>query len=217
MKKLLLLGTLAAVAVSAYADYKDYYKVYYNGKEIENEAIIYCSNGETIFGEVNYSADLNFVSVDTETVMEANVRANENSAGYNADTWGVPQVCYTDGNSEAVCLLNPPYIAMLPDSSNKKFEWQLHVNMAAEGAEPIYIFTTKAAEGDLEDYEVIGDSAFTVTIIFSQNSDAKVAGIDKEDETPVYYNLLGKRVDNPTNGVYIVKQGKKVTKRVFGN
>lgn len=43
-----------------------------------------------------------------------------------------------------------------------------------------------------------------------------VAGIEAEENAPVeYYNLQGMRVANPENGLYIVKQGNKVTKRVI--
>ncbi len=43
-----------------------------------------------------------------------------------------------------------------------------------------------------------------------------VAGIEAEENAPVeYYNLQGIRVANPENGLYIVKQGNKVTKRVI--
>ena len=39
---------------------------------------------------------------------------------------------------------------------------------------------------------------------------------DLEENAPVeYYNLQGMRVANPSNGLFIVKQGKKATKQVF--
>lgn len=47
-------------------------------------------------------------------------------------------------------------------------------------------------------------------------SGSGVAGIKAEENAPVeYYNLQGIRVANPENGLYIVKQGNKVTKRVI--
>lgn len=42
------------------------------------------------------------------------------------------------------------------------------------------------------------------------------AGIEVDDNAPeVYYNLQGMRVDNPENGVYIVRKGNKVSKKIF--
>lgn len=53
----------------------------------------------------------------------------------------------------------------------------------------------------------------------SQLPDGPTSGIlsvESAEEAPaVYYNLNGVRVDNPSNGIYIVKQGSKVTKQVI--
>ncbi len=43
-----------------------------------------------------------------------------------------------------------------------------------------------------------------------------VADIEVEDNAPVeYYNLQGVRVAEPENGLYIVRQGSKVSKRLI--
>lgn len=48
--------------------------------------------------------------------------------------------------------------------------------------------------------------------------DAGVGQIEIDDEdanaAPVYYNLYGVRIENPSNGLYIVKRGNKVTKEI---
>lgn len=45
-----------------------------------------------------------------------------------------------------------------------------------------------------------------------------VSEIGIEDNTPIeYYNMQGIRVTEPVNGIYIVRQGNKVTKRVIRN
>lgn len=58
-------------------------------------------------------------------------------------------------------------------------------------------FTTKAAS----------KYAFNVVAAGVENINAA-----DEDATPVYYNLQGVQVENPENGIYIVKRGNKVTK-----
>ena len=45
-------------------------------------------------------------------------------------------------------------------------------------------------------------------------SDVEAIGKDA-DLQPVYYNLQGIRVDNPCRGIYIVKEGSKVTRRIL--
>lgn len=43
-------------------------------------------------------------------------------------------------------------------------------------------------------------------------SGLSVVGTDDELAAPVYYNIQGLKVDNPTSGLYIVKRGNKITK-----
>lgn len=47
------------------------------------------------------------------------------------------------------------------------------------------------------------------------NTPGSVAGIDAEEIAPVYYNLQGVRVENPTPGLYIVVKGSKSSKVLF--
>ncbi len=46
----------------------------------------------------------------------------------------------------------------------------------------------------------------------TDNGAVGIESIEAENAPAVYYNLQGVRVDNPANGVYIVKRGNKVTK-----
>ncbi len=55
-----------------------------------------------------------------------------------------------------------------------------------------------------------------IYVVYSADGGSGVAGIEAEENAPVeYYNLQGIRVADPENGLYIVKQGNKVTKRVI--
>ncbi|MCH5224210.1 MAG: hypothetical protein J1E82_09235 [Muribaculaceae bacterium] len=59
------------------------------------------------------------------------------------------------------------------------------------------------------------------TLAFSTEGSTGIQTIEKADldkesnEAPVYYNLQGVRVQNPSNGVYIMKQGNKTRKVVI--
>lgn len=53
-------------------------------------------------------------------------------------------------------------------------------------------------------------TVFSNYIDFSGISD--IHADSASDETPVYYNLQGQRVNNPQNGIYIEKRGSKATK-----
>ncbi len=52
--------------------------------------------------------------------------------------------------------------------------------------------------------------------VYAAEGGSSVAEIAADENAPVeYYNLQGVRVANPENGLYIVKQGSKVTKRII--
>lgn len=55
-------------------------------------------------------------------------------------------------------------------------------------------------------------------ILAWQSGTGAVEGIiadENQDETPVYYNLQGVQVENPAQGLYIVKRGNKVSKEII--
>ncbi len=57
--------------------------------------------------------------------------------------------------------------------------------------------------------------AITFTLNMEYPSTNAVEGIETDANAPaVYYNLQGVRVENPSQGIYIVKRGNKVTKQV---
>ena len=78
--------------------------------------------------------------------------------------------------------------------------------------------------GDYQEYDELSVKAeFSLTaqfdeeevklIFFVDKPSAGVEGIEADsDAAPVYYDLQGRQVANPSNGLYIVKKGSKVTK-----
>jgi hypothetical protein len=55
----------------------------------------------------------------------------------------------------------------------------------------------------------------TVTVLFEGNGSGVGSIVVDSENAPVeYYNLQGVRVANPTPGLYIVRQGTKVSKTV---
>lgn len=54
-----------------------------------------------------------------------------------------------------------------------------------------------------------------MTISYSKTSGMEDELVDDENAEPVYYNLQGIRVDNPTQGLYIVVRGSKVSKEMI--
>ena len=51
---------------------------------------------------------------------------------------------------------------------------------------------------------------------YDSNSTSAITDIAADENAPVkYFNLQGIRVDNPTSGLYIKRQGSKVTKVIM--
>lgn len=69
-------------------------------------------------------------------------------------------------------------------------------------------------------FKVVAEGTYYINVDFKNltvnvsNYATGVEAIDVETATPVYYNLQGVEVANPQNGLYIVKQGNKVSKQL---
>ncbi len=81
-----------------------------------------------------------------------------------------------------------------------------------------------AADGDLSKLAI--DAEFNMTLTVEDQSVVLTFYIDQEglsagvndieadnDATAIYYDLQGRCIDNPSNGLYIVKKGSKVSKQ----
>lgn len=71
-------------------------------------------------------------------------------------------------------------------------------------------YSWKTAPGS---YKVVADLK-NMKVTLSEPAGVDDINIDDVDATPVYYNLQGVRVDNPSAGMYIVVRGNKVTKEI---
>ena len=213
MKKLLLLGCALLGIGSASAAFNDFFTVTYEGEPVEDGQTIICNTLlDGLDFEDNYSADVEFMSLEGDQLLLISVNPDIEDPAYDGDAWGLPQVC--EGGNEGNCYSGQEYyFAEISDST--PYIWMIEATGVELGANPVYIVNAMVAYGDQEDYEIDPESVMTFKIKYDKN-DAAVEGIAADsNEAPVYYNLLGKRVNNPSNGVFIVKQGKKVTKQLF--
>lgn len=64
-----------------------------------------------------------------------------------------------------------------------------------------------------EDYYMCEIARYGTTTFVA--ADAGVGSVEADNAPAEYYNLQGIRVDNPTSGVYVVRQGAKVSKVVL--
>lgn len=74
------------------------------------------------------------------------------------------------------------------------------------------IFNIGSNKSQTEDFDAVENGLYDFNDLIGQYSG--VTGIETDDENveEIYYNLQGIRVDNPTNGFYILRKGSKVSK-----
>lgn len=69
------------------------------------------------------------------------------------------------------------------------------------------------APTDIQIFNTNGCHIYYITV--GDGGDALLAGLEADNAPAVYYNLQGMKVENPTAGLYIRKQGNKVTKVIL--
>lgn len=233
MKKLLLLSALALGAMSVSAQsFGDYFKVSFEGKEV--------SNGETInvlepefsdeWGDA-WAAHIKVVNVQNEyrpVYGEAvYVVPATRSLLLSEENGARGQICFEGGGKNGEignCLGNGNEYSLgatfvnIPAAGTDTFAWAVDLNYDMANLQNPVTFRLNmiAANGDADienGCEIIDDAEFSLNIVFG--GDTAVATIGAENGVAEYYNMQGMRVANPEKGLYIVKQGNKVTKRVF--
>lgn len=85
--------------------------------------------------------------------------------------------------------------------------------------DPTYVEDPAEQYNNLAAFDVMDDINYdyeSIFILWDKVADGISTVAAEEENAPVeYYNLNGVRVENPSNGLYIVKQGSKVTKQVI--
>ena len=88
----------------------------------------------------------------------------------------------------------------------------------------VTIFFTDEDSGTVSDFGVwkmeggvpVGIISSWSYLTFTRGGSSSIQNVGNEsiDETPVFYDLQGRRIQNPSNGIFILKQGDK-TKKVY--
>lgn len=85
--------------------------------------------------------------------------------------------------------------------------------------DPTYVEDPAEQYNNLAAFDVMDDVNYdyeSIFILWDKVADGVSSVAAEEENAPVeYYNLNGVRIENPISGIYIVKQGSKVTKQVI--
>ncbi len=138
--------------------------------------------------------------------------------------YGGPNACYSATLGAAgSCVLNAPGVEQVIEvaAGNDSFNWQFHCPTIDPTSVVKYTFTTAACTEKDASTKIAG-TEFVVNVVFGPSMEAinnaglSVEGVEMdEDVAPVYFNLNGTQVQNPSKGIYVVKRGSKVTKEVI--
>ncbi len=97
------------------------------------------------------------------------------------------------------------------DPSKMKFTGWIDLDAGKEGVEPVEFADPESEETTF----VMPDRPVNIIAGYS-NEDGTVTAIESVEAAttaaPVYYNLQGRIVENPSEGLYIVRRGSKVSK-----
>ena len=218
MKKTLLLSTFVFAAAVMNAQTLT---VSVDGKQIENGATVTSYEYEAHGTNDDYSFQLCPLVLATSsiddmlrvTVQNTTTDINEEfTAEYEANFFGDDpyrvQFCWPE-------LCTPPFgpgqsqMAMGRVGANA-FQ-NLMIESISISTQPYDGFTVTC-------YVTItpanSDNAFSFTLNMVYDG-AGVDGVSADEATPVYYNLNGVKVSNPDHGIFIKKQGAKVTKVIL--
>ncbi|MDE5882018.1 MAG: hypothetical protein K2H60_09830 [Muribaculaceae bacterium] len=95
---------------------------------------------------------------------------------------------------------------------NEPEKWLQYVEFTLEEPAKVWVGLGKDENRPAQYWNPFAD--FKLEVLAGEDTGVESA-IATEDAAPVYYNLQGVRVANPSNGIFIVKKGNKTSKQVI--
>lgn len=96
---------------------------------------------------------------------------------------------------------------------NEPEKWLQYVEFTLEEPAKVWVGLGKDENRPAQYWNPFAD--FKLEVLVEGGDTGVESAIATEDAAPVYYNLQGVRVANPSNGIYIVKKGNKTSKQVI--
>lgn len=228
MKKTLLSVALGLACAGTMAA-NDYYTMTYEGKTLENGETITITSPSVEEGDKgNYSIDItvNILKGDEETPTF--IEASFDYANPDADNKGAVQFCSNPGSCYPPLFTLPGNLGYMRCNqdfgwwSGDAYQYMIHINEVPQSKtlDQTYVLWNAAYTG--EEINVAGDYGFdkldgTDMKIYIRVCDPSVLSVDglEADTKAEYYTIDGLRVENPENGLVIVKKGDKIFKQII--
>lgn len=185
----------------------------YNGTAIENGGHIYSTEFEDYGGFGQYGAEVKMINKAGENIpMIASLEAvTPDYATVKGDfaKYGMPQLC-----KNGACFGEMgQFFSFAKDvtlTTTEEFIWQIHQTMCQKDGGA----TFRLRIYKLVDDDVTTDPQFYFDITFGE--DTAVDAVEIDENQPVeYFDLQGRKVVNPAQGLYILRQGGKTAKKII--
>lgn len=240
MKKLLLLAAMAAsMSVANAEDFGSYFALSLDGEAISNGQTVTVAGyydpvvkGNPEIGEMpgyqatSYEAQAKIVATNIyDEAMDIAFTLKRTEPSLDAyptqgSAIGSFQLCYNYDTKAGQCL-SPNNDVVTSPSSLEPIDPEggyLEMDVDQVGFTDMTPVTLQLDLCVMEGGEKIEGTDCTVYVKFTHESDITlgVNGVEMEDASETYFNLQGMPVAQPQKGgIYVVRKGNKVSKRVF--
>lgn len=240
MNKFLLSAALIAAAFSAKAQYTDFFKVSANGAEVASGAYIVCTDFEDntdLDGDnlgYDYGLDLlltnqtpmnqtvtgKLVWGSYPTKEEYYLHKDDPVEGENVwyTYWGLPQICNLTGNCYSPTdadNLGEGDETIPVNGNHNGFAIHLRDCPPTKTFDYKVILTPKSDPSQTFECNIIFAPNQAAADEFLQNAGVSDIVTDNSGAPVRYYNLQGQEITNPTQGLYIKRQGTKAEKIIL--
>ncbi|MDE6769732.1 MAG: hypothetical protein K2J78_08435 [Muribaculaceae bacterium] len=193
----------------------------YNADNTEANAYLYMSKNETKPANIDWEDEFGELNSDTDK----RVRLLGPWEICEGDYASMPEN-ETRGTAEGTEILPAYDVRNVVDSwcdsgmeresaaafANDPEKWRQYIEFTLEEPAKVWVGLAKNANSPAQYWNPFAD--FKLEVLAGEDTGVESA-IATEDVAPVYYNLQGVRVANPSNGIFIVKKGNKTSKQVI--
>ena len=237
MKKTLLLAAAAVATLTSQAAFSDVAKVSIEGVAVEDGATInvdthhdeewwvdpdtgdkeYMGGGYTYVAEIDIE-NLKGAEVPTTITVDYTDHPSQAMAEAAPDVWGTLQIC----QKGAMCFPGLTVDTTIPADGAITWQFDNKVPCAypdiadEDGNAPDHNPMDKAEPNRKYKVTLTVDSqTLSFFVNFQYVNDTRVGDVIAADGAAEYFDLQGRRVANPANGLYIVKKNGKTSKMVI--
>lgn len=174
------------------------------------EKQIYLQRNYLKFGLTGYQSGIILPAVEVPAGTKAVLSFDMCSQRKGNGTWDPIEIVVTVKNGEDVTTMDVPYTLLEEDAA---FEWT-RIEMPLNDL-TINKDTKIIIENGEKQQGVSTAQRWYLDNLKLASDPAGIENVAADNQDAVYYNLQGVRVENPTKGLYIKRQGNKATKVVL--